>query len=356
MKYIKTALPIILIAVLGLAAYFRLQSNRETKEKMAQEREVEIDQVPVRVGLVKKDTLFHNIELAGTFRASRELPVVIGSPGRIAQLLIQEGHSVNKGQKLAVMDDAVLRSRLKLANITLANAEKNVERYRNLLDAGAISLQQFEKVELEMENARVQVAGIEKEIEATVVRSPLSGIVKNVNLLEGSFANPGVPLATIVDLARLKLILQAQEQEVVKIKKGATAKISTDAYPNHIFEGQVSNISLQADLARKFDVEIELSNSITHPLKAGMLGSVTIPAGKEPQEVVLAIPRAALTGSLIDPKAYVVEDGKARIRMLQADAAQDGNVIIRRGLSEGEKVIISGQINLEDGKKVRIVD
>lgn len=356
MKRTNYIILILLVAVVGFAAYYRLSSNKEILDQRAAERSVEIIEVPVRVSAVEKTTVDHSIERTSTFRAHKELPIMAEARGRISGLFIRPGQAVARGQTLAKIDDASLRSRLDLARLSLGNAEKNVERYQNLLNAGAISRQQFEKIALELENARVQVATIEQELGYSTVRSPLSGIVKEVKLEQGSFAIPGSPLAMIVDISRLKLILQLSEQEVIKIQEGQEVEILAEVYPDHVFNGRVTVVSVQADQARKFDVEVELPNSTTHPLKDGMLGTVKLKAGPDNNETVLVIPRNAVIGSLLDPRAYVAEDGTARVRPLQVGEVINDLVVVRQGLSEGENVITTGQINLEDGRRIAIVE
>ena len=97
-----------------------------------------------------------------------------------------------------------------------------------------------------------------------------------------------------------------------------------------------------------------MPNSTKHPLKAGTFvnAEVTIPG----QTLALYIPRIALQGSSQDARVVVVENGKAVLKKIVVGTGNDLDIEILSGLKKGDQVVITGQINLSDGKSVRIVE
>ena len=94
-------------------------------------------------------------------------------------------------------------------------------------------------------------------------------------------------------------------------------------------------------------------NDVLHPLKAGMFGTAEFGSGS-PRETLL-IPRNSIVGSIKTPKVYVVENNKSVLRAIRIGSANDHEVEVLDGLSEGEIVVTSGQINLDNNITVRIV-
>jgi membrane fusion protein (multidrug efflux system) len=101
-------------------------------------------------------------------------------------------------------------------------------------------------------------------------------------------------------------------------------------------------------------VEIELANDRAKPLRAGMYGTVTFEFSKE-REAILAS-RKSITGSIKDPHVFVVENGKAILRPVVTGTVTDNEVEILSGLNPGDMVIVSGQVNLENGSPVTMIN
>src|SRR5206468_775472 len=145
------------------------------------------------------------------------------------------------------------------------------------------------------------------QMKYTTVRSPMSGIISEVSVEQGSFVQPGSNIGKVVDVSRLKMVVQVSEADVVRLKKGQAVTITTDIYPEKTFPGNISLIAVQADEARRYDVEVELPNNNQYRLKAGMFGTVTMDVtepGSEGQK--LFIPRKAIIGSVKEPQVYVL--------------------------------------------------
>lgn len=357
MAYLKP----ILIVTIGLALLgwmgFTLSSNKSKIDAQAEIREKIITEIPVRIAAVTKQQIDNNLRLTGTFEARKELDIVAEGQGRITRLTIEEGQRVVKGQNVANIDNTSIQAQLNTADVSLEKARKDVERYARLLHAGAISQQQYEDVRLGLANAEANLTSIRQQLNYTSVSSPMTGYIKEIKVEEGSFASPGFPIATVVDISQLKLVVKVSETDIIKIRKGQKVKILTEVYPDYVFEGLINLISIQADEARKYEVEILVTNQGDHPLKAGMYGTVEIDMGSTGPEFALFVPRKSILGSVKSPKVYVVIDGnQVEEKEVQLGEISEDMVLILSGLSEGEKVVTTGQINLENGRKVRVLN
>jgi len=148
--------------------------------------------------------------------------------------------------------------------------------------------------------------------------------------------------------------LNVSEINVYQLKLNEKAIITTDVYHGVTFEGNISFISSQGDDSHNYPVEIVISNTSKYPLKSGTFANVQI---KLPETgSALYIPRESLLGSITDAEVYVAENDKAILKKIVVGSGSDKYIKVISGLKEDEKVIVNGQINLSDGKAIRIIN
>jgi membrane fusion protein (multidrug efflux system) len=351
MKRILTISLIIIILVGGCAAILLLNKKKiEEKSKL----EGNLESIPVYVQEVKKATLTGSFEVNGSFAAIHELTLMSEGQGKVIDMLVNTGDVVHSGQVLALLDDELVRSQLALANANLEKARADLKKYEGLLKADAISGQQVEDVKLGLIKAETEVAILKKQLDFTVIRAPIQGTINRRAIEKGSLLIPGSPVFDIVDVSRLKFTANVAETEVVQIRKGQQPEITSPMYPGIKYKCTVISIGVKADEARRFPVEVEMINDAAHPLKAGMFGTAAF--GSESPREALLIMRNSIVGSIKNPKVYIVEGNKALLRDIRIGSANDREVEVLEGLKEGEIVVISGQINLENNMTVRVVN
>ncbi|MGB4958127.1 MAG: efflux RND transporter periplasmic adaptor subunit [Saprospiraceae bacterium] len=356
MKYLKIIVPIIIVSVAILWGYFQLIENKNTIDEKAQITETIIAEIPVNVVQVQKIAIEDRLELIGTFEARKELNIIAETQGRITNLYIKEGQTISKGQTIATINDAAIRSQLATAKASLAKSEKDVERYSNLLKVGAISQTQYEEVKLGMRNQETNVTSIEQQLQYNKVKAPMSGVVNELLLEEGSFVNPGTEIATIVDINNLKMIVKVDEKDIVKVKKGQLVNMTAEVYPDTKFQGRINQIAVQADESRKYEIAIEMNNNAKTPLKAGMYGTAAIPTGNAKAVEHLYIPRKSVLGSIKNPQVYIARDNKAVLVDIEIGEANGELLVVKSGLKETDVIITTGQFNLENDRAIKIIE
>lgn len=353
MKRIITIAVIVLIA--GIMA-FTLYSNKKVINENAAAVPEEVGTVPVKVTAVQLRAIDNSIELTGNFEARKEVSLTAEAQGSLIQLNIKEGQKVGQGQVIARIDPTAIQSNLATANASLNKAIKDKERYERLVKAGAISQKQYEDIALNVDNARANLAGIQQQMKYTIIRSPMSGTVSSVTVERGSFVTVGMKIGTVIDDSKLKMVIQVAETDVIKIKKGQPVEIKTEVYPEHVFNGNISLISVQADAGRKYDVEVEVPNKNDFPLKAGMFGTVALKAQTTDNGEKLFIPRKAIVGSIKEAQVFVLNnDSTVTLKTIEVQNISGDDVIVIKGLDNGDKIVVTGQINLQSGKKVKVI-
>ena len=126
-----------------------------------------------------------------------------------------------------------------------------------------------------------------------------------------------------------------------------------DVYPGVDLSGRITMIGAKADEAHTYPVEVTVSNSSDHPLRAGMFGRVQFTS--IPHKSALMVPREAVVGSVKQAQVYVVNNGIAKLRDVVLGAEEGTSVEVISGLLEGDQVVVSGQNSLRDNVQVSVV-
>ena len=307
--------------------------------------------VRVRTHTVRVEGFTETLDYAGTTEASRRVVVVSETAGRVVQEFVRKGQFVREGQPIAVVESQLRELSVKTARIQLAQARRQAERLRALRAEGNASVADLEAAELALSGAEAALEQAERALTDATVRAPLSGIFYEKTVERGSQLAPGVELGHVADVATLKVVVRIPEQEIFRLKPGQPAHLVPDALPDQPRTGRVAFIGTVADASRTFPVEIALANGGPTPLKVGQ--SVRV-AFRFAQPAVLALPRAALIGSVQQPDVYVVRDSVVTRRRLVLGQAHGETLEVKQGLQVGETVVTAGQRSLFEGAKVAV--
>ncbi|MDO5105373.1 efflux RND transporter periplasmic adaptor subunit [Capnocytophaga sp.] len=352
MKKIITS--IIVIATIGFVAY-KLYSN---KEKNAQEVAIVAQknaQVVVRVQSVSKESVANLFTANGMFAAQQDLNVAAEMGGQIVKIYVKEGDFVKAGQALAHIKADRVNVGLEQAKAVLDNAQNEVKRFENAYQTGGVTQQQLEQVRLQLKNAQANYNSAQISSGDTSVRSKISGIISSKFVEEGSFVGAGTTLFNVVNIETLKLQVTVDENQVSYIKVGETAQVMPSVGGNSV-EGKVTFVAPKSNGALKFPVEITVPNK-DKALKAGMYARAQFSSQNEASSAqTLIVPRTAFVGSVSQNKIFKFVNGRAQLIAVKSGRNFGEKVEILEGLAQGDQVIVSGQINLEDGTPVKVLN
>ena len=349
MKYTKIKITAVALIVAGIVV-FNLFNNRSRLS--AGVRSEAQTSVPVMTVMVGREKLSRELSLVGTVEARNEVAVVAETGGRVTSVNVEVGDRLQAGGVILKVDDELKQAALAAAEVNYEKARKDLGRYQELYDKQAISDSELESVRLAFKAAEAQYIVARRQYDDTRITSPIGGVVTSRAADLGAMVQPGMAVAHVVDLSRLKVRVMVAEKDVFKLKVGDTVNMSTEIYPGVTFEGKIQSISDRSDGAHAYPVEIDLANSQEHPLKAGMFARIAF-ISVMPEDA-LAIPREALVGSLKQPQVYVIDGGAARLRDIVVGTEAGTKLAVLGGLREGEEVVFEGQNNLTDGVTVSV--
>lgn len=346
-KIANISVPLLLLALLA----FRLASNKaatdEQLQKMTQYNEI----VPVKTITASRQKTSLSITENGLFRAARQVAVISETQGNVIQSYADIGDFVKAGQVLVTVEKGLLTGQYELAKINLENARADLKRYKNLVAGDAVTQQQYEGVKLRFQNALTSFQQLEKQLSNTQITAPVSGFISARNIEKGSFIVPGASLFTISQQSELQFVVQMSEYDILKINKGDSACIKSSVSENLKFGGVVNEIAVNNSLSGRYNVFITLT-SPPASIKPGMSGTAVFELQSEKNEII--IPRKCLVGSITDPYIFVVQGDSVTKKSVSAASLDEYKVLIHSGINEGDKIVIAGQINLEQGSKVEV--
>lgn len=345
----------VLVVIAGIFAIaWRLKDNKETIKEQAQLSTQRSTVASVTVAEVGKQTFSSDFTVNGTYQPTQQVMVISDVNGRITSLKVDDGTVVKRGQVMLTVDSKLIENELKTMRLNLKKAEKDLSRMENLLKEGGVTEAQYEEAKLGVESLKVGIESMDKRLGDTNLKAPISGVINNMRIEEGSYLAPGSPVAGIVNINPIRLDVSLTEDQVVTVKTGQRVKVTADVMPGRELQGVITFIDVQADPTKRFPVQIQVSTAGAASLRAGMNGQASFAAAAP--VAALAIPRKAFDGSVLDGKVYVVENNIAKRRKVSTGAIHGDYVEILDGLSAGETIVLTGHVNLTDGAQVKVVE
>ena len=235
-----------------------------------------------------------------------------------------------------------------------AEAQADVARrqYEGAVNGARLNHQGIDGAEAALASARSQTAMAQKELDDTVVRAPLAGYISERHMAIGEPVNPSSKIATILRANPIRLDLQVSEIEASRIHPGMKVVARVAAQAGREFEGKVKVLNPAVDPgSRAMTIRAEFTNP-SLALRPGMSATarVLLPQGEEG----VFVPSAALLNdsSANASRVFVIENGRARVRVVQAGSAEGGATRVLSGLAGGAVVATSNLPDLYDGALV----
>ncbi|WP_449258131.1 efflux RND transporter periplasmic adaptor subunit [Chlorobium limicola] len=346
MKQKKITISIILVALFSVVFWWF--QHRSEPVRIAPDYQ---QALPVATFTVRRESVRDSVSVTGTAEAFTDVEIRSETSGLVRKTAAEVGSFKKAGDVLFVVDDELQRSSLKKAQIAYEKAVLDYNRYKALQAEGAVSVSVFESMRLKRHEAETDMIEARKLFGNTRITAPVAGTVSRKLVDEGEMVQPGMKVADIVDISRLRVKFFLTEKEVRGIAPG---------YPLTVFagngvtlEGRLATLSGKAGSVRTYEAEAILANPGPEPLRAGMFVRIIL-KGTEMHNVTV-IPRTALAGSIMSPDVYVVKNRIARLRKITVGNEYGDYLAVASGLSDGELVVTNGQNELRDGIQVRVI-
>jgi len=363
-------------------------------------------------------TIHARVIESGMIEPTVEVPVAPDVSGEVVNIAIKEGMRVKKGDLLVsirpddykavleqtqaslnqaqsvylrakadlsqaeanLMQDSVSLARTEqlykdqvVSKVELENAQLRYKISKSQLEAAKYSLQSsFYQVK----NAEASVKQARQNLDRTNIYASIDGTITKLNVeigqrVVGTRQMAGTEILKIADLANMEVVVEINENDIVNVGLGDSARIEVDAYPGEYFYGRVSEIAYSAEVAglattdqvTNFEVKVQISpdsykafslardipTDIESPFRPGMTSLVEIYT--ETAENVVAVPIQAVTlskqtasdslSAAATPRevVFVVENGKVKEVPIVTGISDDNFIEVRDGLGSAQRVV-----------------
>jgi len=344
-----------LLALALLASCSGSSSPEEAQEQVQGEDSGEQSshrEVNVEVQDVAPAEVRDVVVLPGSAEAWKEVVLSAETSGRVEKLLVDEGDAVHQGQVLAHIDVTALNAVLNQAQARLDLLQDQLRRRENLFAREIIAEEELDHIRAEHIQAQEALRHARIEYQRGVLRAPLSGRVNRLQVEAGEFVDRGHAMVDVVNIDRLKFQVQVPEMDVRFMRVGQSTRVVVDAFPELELQGKTHFVAYKGDSATKtFRVEVVVDND-QGLLRPGMIAKVAFVRRIIPETV--AIPLSALIDRGGERLVYVLEDGKARAREVEIGVIEKNRVQITSGLDFGDRLIVTGQRQVDDGMAVAV--
>ena len=375
-----------------------------SRSETAQARGGEHAAKPVRVEVVRRDSVRRAVDVVGTLAAVDQVTISSEADGKVSRILADLGDRVTAGQVLIKIDNekqqytydqqqAALARALaqygasdpqnlpdiektpdaQRANADLVQATQAFDRANELFKRTLISQQALDdaraalqskraiynaalqngknlRASIQASEATMKLAG--RQLRDTDIRAPFDGFVEKRLVNLGELVKTQMPVMAVVRLNPLKVIAEIPEKMAPWISAGQAVDLQVDAYQGRKFTGKVSRISPGVNAStRAFPFEALVPNTDT-VLKPGTFARVHIESGKV--DDVLSVPYAALQYRYGVNRVFVVNGDKLAMRELSVGERLGDRIEVVSGVKAGERVAVTDVDTLADGVAVAV--
>lgn len=364
------------------------------------------DALIVKTENVSFGQITETVPANGKIQPEIEVKISPDVSGEITELTIKEGDWVDKGDLLLRINPEIYAANLDRMKASLNNMKSNLaqqkaqlkdtelkhNRNTNLFNKKAISSVEYETSQNNYEIAQLAVEASQYSVKSseaslkeaqnnlnrTSIYAPISGTISRLNVekgerVVGTAQMTGTELLRIADLSYMEVVVDVNENDILRVNLGDYAEVNVDAYMKDEFQGVVTEIAnsanltgTSADQVTNFEVKIRiekssyehLNKSYTNPFRPGMTASVDIHTEIKKNIKLVSIQAVTTrkdsssvdrsvkynyTKELNEKEAFecvfIHKNGKAIIKSVETGIQDDQNIEIISGLNEGDEVI-----------------
>tara|TARA_R110002124_G_scaffold20645_10_gene80573 strand:+ start:1737 stop:2858 length:1122 start_codon:yes stop_codon:yes gene_type:complete len=311
--------------------------------------------VPVAAYSVAQFEFADIVEALGTARSRESVIVSARVSDTISVINFDSGQQVSAGDILIELTDTEEAAGLREARTTLREANRDLTRVNDLIARGVVPQQRQDEARAAVDRAQARVASIEAQLADRIVRAPFSGVVGLREVSLGELIRPGDPITTLDDISAIRLDFTVPERFLATIRPGMVIEATTNAYPDQIFLGTISQIDSRVDpIARAVIVRAEIDN----PDGRILPGQLMVVEVRRDIRNSPAVPGSAVTRYLDASFVYVLEENgeTATVRQRTVELGlRDGDVVeVTSGLVPGDLIIAEGVHRVREGMPVSI--
>ena len=309
----------------------------------------------VKVQIVTAQDLEERFSLPGSLHAWEDLTLAAEIAGPVDWVGPEEGEMLTAGQKIMTIDSVSQRANLERNRVDADIKEKAMQRLQRLVAENLVSQQEYDNSVTAYEAARQNLKLASIALQKSIIKAPVAGVLDDRMVERGEYVKVGDPVALVVQVDRLKVLIDVPEKDVRYFHPGEEVSVvqaQIDTGEEIQRSGKLVHLAYKADeRTRTYLGKVEVDNQ-DRQLRPGMI--VRIEALRRELKGAIAIPLYAVVDLDGRKVVYVEVEGEAQLRPVKIDKVIGGQAVILEGLSLGEKLIVKGHQLLADGARVKV--
>ncbi len=363
---------IMTILILGMMVGQKSKKVEAAKKNAISDSEASINVVTLEL---KPKTVKDKINLPGVVKPWTQVIVSAEVAGRAIEKTINEGRKVSKGDVIARIDSAKYLNAFNAAKASYESAIASKKRLTNLYSSKLSNKSDLDSITAQTANyeAAMKIAAL--DLAKCSVKAPVSGIINRVLFEEGQFIDTGVPVAEIIQIDKVKVNVGIPESDMNKVRSLTNFSVEFKGLNGEIFQAKKHFLSkTTSSLARLYDLDVVIENP-GHEILPGMFGRIEIV--KQKAENTLSVPLFSIISTSNQKLVYIAQKNihydllstafnawgidqtppkdRAQKRIVKTGLQEGWMVEITEGLTTGDEVIISGQRNMSEQQKIKVI-
>jgi membrane fusion protein (multidrug efflux system) len=296
----------------------------------------------------------------GSVSAAQGVIVAPEIAGTVTEIAFESGATVNKGDLLVKLDTSSEDAQLRAIEAQVQLAKLNADRARQLRADKTVSQSELDQAEATLLENQANADNIRATIAKKTIRAPFAGRlgIRLVNL--GEQLDVGKSIVSLQSLTPVYVDFSLPQQDLEKLRTGLKVLVTSDAYPDRKFEGDLTAINPDLNATtRSIQLRASFANA-DQSLRPGMFVRVQVELPGE--EKVLAIPATAVLSAPYGDAVYLIEPQVAggvtnlvaQQKFIRTGRAFGDFVSVESGLKSGDRVVAAGQFKLHNGDRVLV--
>ena len=310
--------------------------------------------VPVKVSEVDQGMITSSLVFDSVLETESSVEIFAETSGLILEVHVVEGDRVVAGQILALMENVEEGVDAEEAKARYERQKANFKRTEDLYGRKLINQQEYDNAEFDLEQMRLRFERAKIQLENTIVRSTVSGVVTERNAQAGRRVATNRVLFSIMNLDELFANVNIPGQHMLSIEQGLPAVIDSDLIEGVRYDAFVKLVSPIVDPeSGTFKAKVAVSKLNGMPIYPGMFVNVRVIV--DTSDAAVLIPKEAIVHEGDLKYIFKVQNGKAKKTLLQEGYSNVGFVQATSDIVKGDLVIVMGHSALKDGANVKIV-
>jgi len=346
----------VLVAMVALIFVLKGVITEESKTIATEKKsEVKAEKPPINTItlLLSPTTITDRINLPGAIEPWTRLRLMAKIGGSIEEVLVTDGDHVKKGDLLARIEDIDYKIALDRAKAAYNLAKDDFERDKEIYKKGVIPSSTLDINRTKMQTSKADYDNANLMLSRTLVTSPMDGVIRYLDAKVGLQLSVGDPIAEILEIDRVKAIIGIPESDVTAVRKLDTVSITIQALGDKKVQAEKHFLSPAPETtARLYNLELKIDNP-ENEVFTGMFVRADII--KKQIKNSISIPFYSVISRNDEQYVYIEQDGLAIKRKVSLGIMENWMVEVKKGLTQGDKLIVEGHRDVEDGQRIKII-